>query len=342
MPTVPPRRALVTGASGHLGANLTRELLDQGWEVIPFVRVTSRLAGLEGLDVRVRYGDVLDRASLDVAMEGVDVVFHTAAVHRLWSKDPATEIITPALEGTRNVLTAAAAAGIARVVHTSSCNTVGFTTDSDRPFAEDHYAEDPQLDYVRGKVESERLALRLGAELGIEVVVLNPTGILGPHDHRMTPTMGFARDILNGGPMLPGAQNLVHVRDVARAHVLAADRGEPGERYIIGGTNVDTEELGRHVFELTGNRPSVLRGPKWLFLALGWLMETMARIRGGDPALTPALVRDALGRSPVFDVSKARDGLGFEGRGPREVLEDTLRWLESSGHGGAELHGRPR
>ncbi len=323
-------RALVTGASGHLGSNLVRELLEQGWDVVPFVRVTSRLAGLEGLDVRLRYGDILDRASLDEAMAGCDVVFHAAAVYRNFARDPA-EILVPALEGTRNVIEAAAAAGVGRVVHTSSCNTVGFSADVDSLRSEADHNEHPHMPYVRAKVQSERLALRLGRSLGIEVVVLCPTGILGPHDHRITPTTAFARDALRGGAVLPGAQNLVHVRDVARAHVLAAERGGDGERYVIGGANVRAEELIAFVQELTGSRPKVLRGPRWLFLVVGWLAERVARLRGGEPALTVDMVRDAHGRSAVFDTSKAAEQLGFEARGPRETLEDTLRWLESTG-----------
>ncbi len=324
------RRALITGASGHLGANLVRELLDDGWEVVPFVRVTSRLAGLDGLDVRVRYGDVLDRASLDEAMAGCDVVFHAAAVYRVWARDP-DEILVPALQGTRNVIEAAAAAGVTRVVHTSSCNTVGFSTDVDRPRTEADFNDDPHMPYTRAKVESERLALRLGRTLDIDVVVLCPTGILGPHDHRITPTTAFARDILSGGPVLPGGQNLVHVRDVARAHVLAVDRGAAGERYLVGGRNVPADELVSVVHDLTGRRPSVLRGPFWLFLVVGWVMERVARLRGTQPPLTADLVRDAHGRSAVFDTSKAAAELGFEARGPRDIIEDTLRWLETSG-----------
>jgi len=326
-----PRRALLTGASGHLGANLVRQLLQQGWDVVPFVRVTSSLAGLEGLDVRVRFGDIRDRASLDAAIVGCDVVFHTAAVYRNWAEDADAEILEPALAGTRNVIEAAAAAGVRRVVHTSSCNTVGFSPDPNQPYTEEHFASGAHVPYVRAKVASERLALELGEQLGVEVVVLNPTGVLGPHDHRITPTTAFVRDVFRGGPVLPGVQNVVHVEDVARAHVLAADRGQPGERYLVGGENVPSAQFIRHVFDLTGKWPSVLRGPRWLFLVIGWGMELMARLRGGEPALTSAMVRDGHGRSAVFDTSKAREQLGFVARDARTVLEDTLRWLERSG-----------
>jgi len=323
-------RALVTGANGHLGSNLVRELLDKGWDVVPFVRVTSHLAGLDGLDVRVRYGDILDPESLDAAMVGCQVVFHAAAVYRNWAKDP-NDILTPALEGTRHVIEAAAAAGVERVIHTSSCNTVGFTDSIDRPRSETDHNDDPHMPYIRAKVESEALALRLGRSLGMEVVVLCPTGILGPHDHRTTPTMEFARGILNGGPVLPGGQNLVHVRDVAHAHVLAATRGTPGERYLIGGENVRAEELIDYVQELTGRRPKVLKAPFWVLFMMAWVMETVARLRGGQPALTPDMVRDAHGRSAVFDTSKAEDALGYRGRPGKDTLEDTLSWFEGSG-----------
>ena len=326
------RTALVTGATGHLGANLVRELLERGWSVHAFVRVTSDLAGLRGQDVELHYGDLLDRPSLDRAMEGIDVVFHAGAVYKNWTPDD-DDMLRPAIEGTENVLRAAAAANIRRVVYTSSANAVGFTSDPSRPLDESTWNTELYLPYVRAKVHAECRAWDLAEALDIELIAMLPTGILGPHDHRLTPTSKYARDVLAGeGPVLSGTTNLVHVRDVAIAHVLAAEKGRPGERYLVGGPNISDMHLADLVAQRTGKRPTILAAPRFLLMGLAWLLETVAGIRGTEPLLTTALIRTAHGRHVCFDTSKARNELGFEARGPEAVLDDTAAWLVRSGH----------
>jgi nucleoside-diphosphate-sugar epimerase len=323
--------ALVTGATGHLGANLVRELAAHGWTVIPLVRVTSDLSGLSGLDLPLRYGDILDPVSLTTAMEGVDIVFHAAAVHTDWAPDP-DAILRPAVQDTENVLRAAAAAGVRRVVYTSSSNAVGFTPDPSAPRDERTWNEDLHLPYVVAKVRAEERAWELAAELGLDVVALLPTGVLGPHDHRITPTTAFIRDVLLGrAPALAAVGNFVHVGDVARAHRLAAERGRPGERYLIGGENLQPEAFLALVEGLTGRRPSVLRAPRIALLALAAAMESWARLTASRPGLTRAMVRTIHGRHAAFDVHKAAEELGFEARGAEAVLADTVRWLTAIG-----------
>lgn len=323
--------ALVTGASGHLGANLVRELLDRGWRVRAFVRVASPLDGLKGLEVELAHGDLLDGESIDRAMVGVDVCFHAGAVYRNWTADEAS-ILRPALEGTENVLRAAASAGVKRVIHTSSCNAVGFTTDPARPLDERSWNSELHLPYVRAKVESERLAWKLADELGLALITMLPTTVLGPHDHRITPTTAYVRDLLAGkAPVLPGVANLVHVRDVARAHVLAAERGRPGARYLVGGPNLPDTALQAMIAQRTGRTPAILSAPRFVLMAVATAMEFVSSLTGREPQLTPAMVRTAFGRMPCFDTSLARQDLGFEARGPEEVLDDTLAWLVRTG-----------
>lgn len=323
--------ALVTGANGHLGANLVRELIAGGWKVVAFVRVSSDLTALEGLDLTLRYGDILDRDSLDRAMEGIDVLFHAAAVYRNWTADPKA-MLRPAIEGTENVLRAAALAGVDRVIATSSCNAVGFTDDPSKPLDETTWNTELHLPYVEGKVRAERLAWELAEELGLELITMLPTGILGPHDHRITPTTAYLRDALAGkGPVLAGSSNMVHVADVARAHVLAAACGTPGERYLVGGPNVSDMHLADLIAQRTGRRPMILAAPRWLLMGIAAVVEGFASLTGAEPTLTRAMVRTAAGRHVCFDTSKATRELGFTARGPGEVIDATQAWLQRTG-----------
>lgn len=323
--------ALVTGATGHIGSNLVRELLARGYSVRALVRVRSDLSGIDGLDVRKVHGDVLDPASLDAAMLDVDVVFHCAAVYVNWAPND-DEILRPAIEGTDNVLRAAARHGVRRVVMTSSCNAVGFSTAADQPRDEASWNDELHLPYVQAKVGQEKRAWQLAEQLGIELVTVLPTGVLGPHDHRITPTMAYARDAMAGkGPVLPGTANVIDVRDVAIGHVLAAERGRPGERYLLAGDNVSAETLQSTLEAITGRRPSLLGAPRWLLLAVAAAAEFFAGLRGVEPPLTRAMIRTAHGRHLVFDNNKAREELGFRPRPVQAVLEATHDWLVAIG-----------
>jgi len=323
--------ALVTGATGHIGANLVRELLDRGYTVRALVRLSSSLAGLQGLEVRLCHGDILEPHTLDDAMDGVDVVFHCAAVYVNWAPDEA-EILRPAIEGTENVLRAAARSRIKRVVMTSSCNAVGFGTDPERPLDEASWNTALHLPYVRAKVGQERRARELAEALDLDLVTVLPTGVLGPHDHRMTPTTAYFRDVLAGkAPLLPGVSNLIHVRDVAVGHALAAERGAAGGRYLLGGENLAAAALQERIEAVTGERPSILSAPRWLLMAAAGIAELIAGLRGVEPAISRAMVRTAHGRHSCFDTRLAGSELGFRPRPAEEVLEDTHAWLVSIG-----------
>ena len=318
-------RALVTGASGHLGANLVRDLLDHGYEVVPFVRSGSNLSGLKGLDLNLFYGDLLRRDTVMEAAGECDIIFHAGAPYRIWAKD-AREIISPAVEGTLNIMAAAKEAGVEKVIYTSSCNTVGFTKDPEKPLNEESWNEHAHGPYVRAKNRAEAMAWRMADELGVPTVALLPTAVLGRFDYRLTPTTKPVIDAINGKGPIPFALNLLDVRDNARAHVLAAEKGKPGERYLVGGENVSMAGLADLIEELTGTRPRQGMGPKLILWPIAAVSEIVSHFTEKDPIITRAVLADGAGRHAVFDCSKMREELGLEPRGALEVMEEVIRW----------------
>lgn len=321
------KRAIVTGANGHIGSNLCRTLRGRGVEVVALVRAGSDRRGLEGVDVELVEGDILEPETLGPAMEGCDTLFHCAAVFAIWAKDVET-IMKPAIEGTENVLRTAKAAGITRVVATSSVATVGMSPTADRLLDAEHWAEDLQVPYYVAKQRAERRAWELAEELGLELCTILPTMVLGPHDHRVTPSSKLARDLLSGdSPLVDGGANLVDVRDVAEAHALAAERGQPGHRYIVGGENIENQELGRIIERVSGKKPGALRAPRWVLASVASMMELGAWITGKPPQLTRAAVHDVLGRFAWYDLEKTRSHLGLEPRSPEAVMRATHAWF---------------
>jgi dihydroflavonol-4-reductase len=325
-------RTLVTGASGHIGNHLVRELLARGHEVTALVRPTSDPRSLHDLRIRRVLGDVLEPASLAEAAEGAEVVFHAAANFSIWSKNPA-DILRPSIEGTRNVIAAAARAGAKRIVHTSSCVAMGFCERADAPLrTERDWRGESHVDYYRAKTDGERAAVEAAREHALPIVTLCPTLVLGARDFRVTPSTRMLLDLANGsGPTVDGGANVVGAADVARAHVLAAERGRPGERYLVGGENLTLVRLGELVAACTGRAPKHVAAPRWVFHGLAAFAELGASISGKPPSLTRAAVRDVIGKYAWFDVSKAREELGFEAAPAAEVVRETIAWLAEQG-----------
>ena len=185
------------------------------------VRESSDLRGLEGVDVERKHGDILDAESVRAAARGAQSVFNVAAVYAT-SGHSVEEIMRPAVEGTENVLRAAAAEGVERVVQTSTTGAIGFSHSPEIVLNETHWNDDPQMTYFVAKTKSERLAWQIADELDIDMVTVNPTGILGQYDYRITPSTSLVRGFLEGSSMsVQGGVNIVDVRDVARGHLLA-------------------------------------------------------------------------------------------------------------------------
>ena len=322
-------KALVTGANGHIGSHVVRAALDAGMKPIAFVREKADRRGLAGLDVEVRTGDILDRASLARACEGVDVLFHVAAVYKNFSANP-DDILRPAVEGTKNAIAAARAAGVKRLVYTSTGATVGFAADPKSALTEDDFLETAETPYIRGKIEAEKVVREAAKENGLEIVILNPSGVFGPRDYRLGPATRGIVGLLQGDPAFLH-MCITDVRDVGKAHVLAAQKGEHGRRYLVVGDVMSPVQLRDAYGRLTGIKPATFTPPRFLLNFLAGRMEKQAAATGGDANLTRALVKDAIGRHLVYAGSRSRTELGMTYRGGEDVIRDAVRWALFTG-----------
>jgi dihydroflavonol-4-reductase len=325
-------RALVTGANGLIGAHLLRALLLEGAEVTALVRPGANLEGIAGLPVRRIVGDVLDPASLAPAADGQDLVFHTAVAFAYWGQDPAVQART-AVEGSRNVLAAAAEAGVSRVVMTSSSVVLGAST---RPEArdEDRTAEDDAGEpaYVLAKIEQEREALVASRRLGVDVVFACPTMSVGPFGASLGPSNGMISGYLADPMRLTwaGGCNIVSVRDVAAGHLLIARAGESGARYVLGSENLRWSEIHTAIAGLAGVSPPCRSASALACYAIALAEESRARLTGKPPLATRAQAR-MVGRYYWYSHARA-SALGYAPRPAREALADALAWLAASPH----------
>jgi dihydroflavonol-4-reductase len=329
------RLNLVTGGSGFIGRHLVRLLVERG----EAVRVLD-IAAAEDLPATVEmvHGSILDTATLDRALSGVDRLYHLAANPNLWNRDRAV-FGRINYEGTRQVLTAAARSAVTRIVYTSTESILKSCRVSTRASRRAGLADetvslrlaDMPGPYCRSKYLAEQEALA-EASNGLPVVVVNPTMPLGPGDVHLTPPSRMLLGFLNGSTpaYLDCAFNLVDVRDAALGHVLAAERGQTGERYILGGQNVRMEALLRLMSEVTGLTMARWRVPYGVAVAVAVIEEGVAALTGRPPAAPLTGVR--LARTPsVFDCSKAIDRLGLPQTPLRTSLVDAVRDFAARG-----------
>jgi dihydroflavonol-4-reductase len=323
---------LVTGGTGFVGANLVRELLADGSTVRVLARAGSDRRALEGCPVEIAEGDLLDPASVRAAVAGTRRVYHVAADYRLWAPDPRA-IFRANVDGTRNVLTAAAEAGVERIVYTSTVGAVGIPKDRT---AGDERTPVSLGDMVGAYKASKFLAERVADELaarGAPVVTVNPSAPIGPWDVKPTPTGQMIVDFLRGRMVgsLDTGLNIVHVRDVARGHILAAERGQVGERYILGCRNLSLSEIFQMLSRLTGvpaPRFRVPYGVAWL-AAAG--MEGVARVTRRPPRVPLTAVRMARKRM-FFSAARAVAELGLPQTPAEDALADAVRWFVEHGY----------
>lgn len=328
-------RVAVTGAAGFIGSAITRRLLERGAFVVAFAEPTGDRQNLRGLDVEVQPVDVRDLQSVRRSLAGSRFLFHAAAVYGFWAKDPEV-FYAVNVEGTRNVLRAASAEGVERVVYTSTVGTLGLEGASrGEPATEDSVARVSHLfgHYKRSKYVAEHEVLRAAAQ-GTPVTLVLPTFPLGPRDHRPTPTGKVVVDFLNG--KIPGfvdtAMNVVHVDDLATGHLLALERGKTGRSYIIGGENLSMRELLSVLAAATGLPPVTLRFPSPLALAAGFVSEAVeGRLLGRHPSV-PLEAAKMSTTTMIFDDSRARSELGYASRPAREAVEDSVRWFVDNGY----------
>jgi dihydroflavonol-4-reductase len=320
-------RVFVTGANGHIGSNTVRSLLRRGYEVVPFVRPGADLRGIEKLGLTCRLGDVRDYASLLKAAQGCDVIIHHATVFRLWAKDQ-TDILKPALEGTRNIFKAARETGARRMIYTSSMAAVGYLRKPDGLRTEADWNDHAQSPYFIAKTHSEREALRLANEYQIPTIRLCPTQVNGPLDYRITPSTKEIMDFINKRtPTYVGGSNFVHVYDVGEAHALAIEHGEPGSRYIVCGDNLHLKEVCVLITKLTGVKPNHLGITGPIIETVGALAGFVSKFTGVEPLFDRQIVQDVVGWYGFFDCSAANQTFWMTPHGAEETLRDTIRWL---------------
>lgn len=328
-----PDLAFLTGGTGFVGANLARLLVEMGVKVRALARPGSDRRGLQGLPVEIHDGDLLDPASLEAGCRGARWVFHVAADYRIWVPDPAA-MLRANVDGTVNVLKAAGAAGAERIVHCSSVAAVKLSKDG-TPVDEGSRYEGPGSIigvYKRSKWLSEQAALGLAAE-GLPVVVVNPAAPIGPWDVKPTPTGKIILDFLLR--RLPSyvdtGLNVVHVRDVAMGHWLAAQKGRVGERYILGGENLTLKAMLDVLAEETGLSAPRFKTPYALAYAVGALDTLRLTLIGGTPVAPLDAVRMARHKM-YFSARKAVRELGLPQTPARTALRDAAHWFWDHGY----------
>ena len=324
---------LVTGASGFVGSAVAHALAALGARVRVLVRSSSPTLNLADLDAEVVQGDVRDPAAMAAALAGMRYFFHVAADYRLWAPDP-EEIVRNNLTGTRAAMEAALAAGVERVVYTSSVATLRLRPDRSPADESQPLAEDEAVGaYKRSKVVAEALVLRLVSERGLPAVIVNPSTPVGPRDVRPTPTGRILVEAATGRmpAFVDTGLNLVHVDDVAEGHLLALQRGRIGERYILGGQDIGLQQMLAEIARLTGRRPPAVKLPLGPLAPLAEIAELAGRITGREPFLT----RDALKMARqhmYFTSAKAQGELGYAARPHQEAIRDALDWFRAQGY----------
>ncbi|MGA2120257.1 MAG: hopanoid-associated sugar epimerase [Bryobacteraceae bacterium] len=317
---------LVTGASGFLGWHVARVLIGRGYTVRALVRPGSRV---RELTVEAATGDLRDPASLAAAVAGCELVFHVAADYRLWAKNP-PELYRSNVEGTRNLLEAAARAGVRRIVYTSTVGTIGIPTyglgDERTPVS----LEDMAGDYKRSKFQAEQVALDFTRN-GLDVVIVNPTAPIGDHDVKPTPTGRIVQDFLLGQmpAFIDTGLNVVDARDVAEGHLLALERGRSGERYILGSENLTLAQILGRLAKIAGRRPPRLRLPYAAAYCAGICSTAWAEVTGAPPRVPMEAVRMARKKMWVSD-AKARGDLGWDPAPAETALERAVEWFGGS------------
>ena len=326
-------KALVTGANGFVGSAVVQALLGRGSEVRTLVRARSDHRNLHRLPVDIQFGDLLDRPSIDRAMAGCDAVFHVAADYRLWVPEP-RRMFAVNVDGTRNVMESALAAGVDRVVYTSSVATLGILKDG-TPADEETPStyEDMVGPYKRSKFLAEMLVKDMVRDRALPAVIVNPSTPMGPRDIRPTPTGKIIVEAAEGRmpAFVDTGLNVVHVDDVADGHLLAFDKGRIGQRYILGAENLTLAEILRRIALMTGRRAPTVKIPHDVVLPLAAGAEFLARFTGREPFATRDGINLARKRM-FFSSAKAERELGYRPRPAGAALADALAWFRHNGY----------
>ena len=326
-------KVFVTGGTGFIGGMVVRKLVEAGHTDLVLVRPGADTRQLDGLPVERIEGSLENEESLRRGMEGCDRVFHLAALYAFWGYRW-EDFYRTNVEGTWRVLTVAAQVGVPRIVYTSSIATLGIPR-GDVPANEDTPVTlDEKIGhYKRSKFLAEEVA-RDFARRGVPVVIVNPAAPVGVGDYKPTPTGQMIVDFLNGRMFgyVDTGMNIVDVEDVAMGHLLAAERGRVGERYMLGGENLTLKQVLDILAEVSGRPPVRLRIPHSVALAWSYVDVTLARLNPRHiPAATPEKVRLSR-QKEYYDSSKAMRELGYTYRPAREALRKAVEWYRAHGY----------
>jgi dihydroflavonol-4-reductase len=328
----PVGKTLVTGGTGFVGRAIVAELLAAGREVRVLARNPDHPA-LAGLAVEVAVGDLRDPGSLRRSLDECTNLFHVAADYRLWVPNP-EKMYAVNVGGTRNLLDAAAARGITRVVYTSTVGTLGNPGDG-TPGTEDTPVSLAEMvgQYKRSKFVAEQVALEFAAQ-GLSLVVVNPSTPVGPWDSRPTPTGDMILDFLKGRmpAYLETGLNLIHVRDVARGHLLAEARGQAGEKYILAHENLSLSQIFALLAEISGLPAPRVKLPYWPVLGLAYLNEFWANHVSGRPPRMPVTAIRMAKKYMYFDNAKAVKYLRLTLTPVRQALQEAVDWFRQHGY----------
>ncbi|HMH01822.1 MAG TPA: hopanoid-associated sugar epimerase [Terriglobales bacterium] len=325
-------KAFVTGATGFVGSHVAHVLAEQGADLRLLVRSSSDPKNIQQLNADRVVGDLCDPESIDRAMAGCDVVFHVAADYRLWVRDPA-QMYQANVEGTRTILQAARKNRVRRVVYTSSVATMGFTV-KNNPVDESSPVSLENMigHYKRSKYMAEEVAIAAGRD-GIDVVVVNPSTPVGEQDIKPTPTGRIVVDFLKKKfPAYDTGLNMVDVRECARGHVAALEKGRSGERYILGGENLTLKQILDKLAAITGLPSPRVRLPYAVALASG-VVDTVVTgvVLRREPRVTLDAVR--MGRKKMFVSSaKAERELGWKAVPVDAALRRAVQWFTENGY----------
>jgi dihydroflavonol-4-reductase len=324
-------RALVTGATGFVGAAVARALLREGWQVRVFARPGSDRSNLAALPVEVAEGDLAKPAGLTEALADCTALFHVAADYRLGARDYA-QLYRTNVEGTRHILAAAHAARVERIVYTSSVATVGIPVDGSPGTETTPVRLEAMIGhYKRSKFLAEEVA-REAARAGSRVVIVNPSTPVGPGDVKPTPTGRIVLDAAAGRmpAYVDTGLNIVHVDDVAAGHLLAYHHGRIGERYILGGEDMSLKQILAQIATLVARPAPRVRLPYAAVLPLAYVAEAYAMISGHPGRLTLEGLRMSRKRM-FFSSDKAVHELGYRWRPPIEAFADAIAWFKERG-----------
>ena len=325
-------RVLVTGASGFVGSSVARALAARGDEVRVALRSSSPRTNVADIKCEVVEADMRDITAMAKAMKGVQHLFHVAADYRLWARDP-EEIVRNNLDGARATMEAALAAGVEKIVYTSSVAALkpvnGMVVDE----TSRHTEQTVIGAYKRSKLVAERLVERMIAEKNLPAVIVSPSTPIGPRDVKPTPTGRIIVEAAMGRmpAFVDTGLNLVHVDDVAEGHLLALEKGKIGEVYILGGEDVAFKDMLGHIAGYAGRKPARVKLPRGPLYPLAYAAEGIARFTGKEPFITA----DALKMSKYrmfFSSAKAVRDLGYKSRPYAEGLKDAFDWFAGAGY----------